>query len=124
MKRNLSETGIPVSPAKQLAAFIAKFDPAIAKLVRLARGIVDRILIFNCLKAIARSGEDRNGRFKHLERLLPVLFLLVPYPYGPGFHCIAHQLSLLPPLRCNEIIGLSLCSSATISTFKTSSLCA
>lgn len=37
MKRNRSAAGSAVSSAKQVAAFIAKFDPTIARLVRSAR---------------------------------------------------------------------------------------
>jgi len=37
MKRTLSNAGRSESPAEQVAGFIAKFDPAIAKLVRSAR---------------------------------------------------------------------------------------
>lgn len=44
MKRNLSETALPASPTKQLASFIAKFDPAIGKLVRSARSALRKRL--------------------------------------------------------------------------------
>jgi hypothetical protein len=37
MKRSRSSPGTPESPARQLRGFIAKFDPAIGKLVRSAR---------------------------------------------------------------------------------------
>jgi hypothetical protein len=37
MKRNPPKAAIPASPAKQMAGFIAKFDPTIAKLIRSVR---------------------------------------------------------------------------------------
>src|SRR5262245_52530564 len=44
MKRGSSKTVIAASPTKQLAGFIAKFDPAVAKLVRVARSTLRKQL--------------------------------------------------------------------------------
>jgi hypothetical protein len=44
MKRNPSRTGTPASAAKQVAAFIAKFDPVIARLTRSARSALRKRL--------------------------------------------------------------------------------
>jgi hypothetical protein len=44
MKRKPPKTAMPVSPAKQLAAFVAKFDRPIAKLVRSARSALRKRL--------------------------------------------------------------------------------
>lgn len=43
MKR-VSTAGQPASPAKQLAEFVDKFDPAVAKLVRAARSALRKRL--------------------------------------------------------------------------------
>ena len=44
MKRNPPKATIPVSPAKQIAAFIKKFDPAVAKLIRSVRSALRKRL--------------------------------------------------------------------------------
>jgi hypothetical protein len=44
MNRNPSNARTPASPAKQVAAFIAKFDPAIARLTRSARSALRKRL--------------------------------------------------------------------------------
>src|SRR5215217_3095502 len=44
MNRNPPKTGTAASPAKQIAAFIAKFEPAIARLTRSARSALRKRL--------------------------------------------------------------------------------
>lgn len=44
MHQHLAKANAPDSPAKQLASFIAKFDPAVGKLVRAARAVLRRRL--------------------------------------------------------------------------------
>ena len=44
MKQKRTRTSVSASPAKELASFIAKFDPAIARLVRAARSALRKRL--------------------------------------------------------------------------------
>jgi hypothetical protein len=44
MKRNSSKSAVAPSPAKQVAEFVARFDPAIAKLLRAARSALRKRL--------------------------------------------------------------------------------
>ena len=67
------------SPAKQVAAFIAKFDPAIAKLVRSARSVLRKRfptaieLVYDNYNALAIG-------YSPTEKTSDVLFSLAVYP--------------------------------------------
>ena len=75
----MQETQSKASPAKQVAGFIAKFDPAVAKLVRSARSVLRKRyptaieLVYDNYNALA-IGYSPN------ERTSDVLFSLAVYP--------------------------------------------
>src|SRR5215212_3893358 len=67
------------TPAKQLAAFVAKFDPAVAKLVRSARSVLRKRfptaieLVYDNYNALAIG-------YSTTDRTSDVLFSLAVYP--------------------------------------------
>ena len=73
------------SPAKQVAGFISKFDPAIAKLVRSARSVLRRRfptaieLVYDNYNALAIG-------FSTTERTSDVLFSLAVYANGVNLY--------------------------------------
>lgn len=85
MGESAAKTKSVDSPAKQVAAFIAKFDPAIAKLTRSARTIVRRRfptateLVYDNYNALAIG-------YSSSERTSDVLFSLAVYARGVNIH--------------------------------------
>ena len=81
MKTNIAHT----TPAKQVAGFIAKFDPAIAKLVRSARAVLRRRyptaieLVYDNYNALAIG-------YSSTERTSDVLFSLAVYARGVNLY--------------------------------------
>ncbi len=73
------------SPAKQIAGFISKFDPALAKLVRSARSVLRKRLptaielVYDNYNALAIA-------FSSTERTSDVLFSLAVYASGLNLH--------------------------------------
>ena len=73
------------SPAKQVAGFIAKFDPAIAKLVRSARSVIRKRyptaieLVYDNYNALAIG-------YSSTERTSDVLFSLAVYARGVNLY--------------------------------------
>lgn len=73
------------SPAKQVAGFIAKFDPEIAKLVRLARSVIRKRfptaieLVYDNYNALAIG-------YSSTERTSDVLFSLAVYARGVNLY--------------------------------------
>jgi hypothetical protein len=73
------------SPAKQVAGFIAKFDPAIAKLTRSARAVVRKRfptaieIVYDNYNALAIG-------YSSSERTSDVLFSLAVYARGVNIH--------------------------------------
>src|ERR1044071_1247144 len=73
------------SPAKQVAGFIAKFDPAIAKLVRSARSVIRKRyptaieLVYDNYNALAIG-------YSATERTSDVLFSLAVYARGVNLY--------------------------------------
>jgi len=74
-------TTTELSPTKQVAAFIAKFDPAIAKLVRSCRSVVRKRypsaieLVYDNYNALAIA-------YSPTEKMSDVVFSLAVYPRG------------------------------------------
>jgi hypothetical protein len=83
--RSTTKTGATESPAKQLAAFIAKFDPALAKLVRSARSVLQKRfptaieLVYDNYNALAIG-------YSTTERTSDVLFSLAVYARGVNLY--------------------------------------
>ena len=79
MKRSPSKTRPPGSPDRQLAGFIAKFDPAIAKRVRAARAVLRKRLpsaielVYDNYNALAIA-------FGSTERASDAIVSLAVYP--------------------------------------------
>ena len=80
-----SPTKTTESPAKQVAGFIAKFDPAIAKLTRSARAVVRKRfptaieLVYDNYNALAIG-------YSSTERTSDVLFSLAVYARGVNIY--------------------------------------
>lgn len=85
MKRSQPKAGPIESPAKQLAGFIAKFDPAIAKLVRSARSVLRKRfptaieLVYDNYNALAIG-------FCTSERVSDCIFSLAVYARGVNLY--------------------------------------
>ena len=79
------KTELQKSPAKQVAGFIAKFDPAIAKLVRSARSVLRKRfptaieLVYDNYNALAIG-------YSTTERTSDVLFSLAVYARGVNLY--------------------------------------
>src|ERR1044072_7209670 len=90
MRKHISttvQTKRTTSPSKQLAGFIAKFDPAIAKLVRSARILLRKRyptaieLVYDNYNALAIG-------YSSTERTSDVLFSLAVYAHGVNLYFI------------------------------------
>ena len=88
MRKHISttvQTKRTTSPSKQLAGFIAKFDPAIAKLVRSARILLRKRyptaieLVYDNYNALAIG-------YSSTERTSDVLFSLAVYAHGVNLY--------------------------------------
>jgi len=85
IKRQAAKIKSTESPAKQIASFIAKFDPTIAKLVRAARTIVRKRfptaieLVYDNYNALAIG-------YSTTERTSDVLFSLAVYARGVNLY--------------------------------------
>jgi hypothetical protein len=83
--RRAPKAGAPGSPAKQLAGFIARFDPAIGRLVREARGIIRKRLptaielVYDNYNALAIG-------FGSTERVSDVIFSLAVFARGVNLY--------------------------------------
>ena len=79
------KAGANISPAKQVASFIAKFDPSIAKLTRLARSVLRKRfptaieLVYDNYNALAIG-------YSSTERTSDVLFSLAVYASGVNLY--------------------------------------
>src|SRR5258708_1884640 len=75
------------SPAKQVAGFISKFDPAIAKLVRSARSVL-RSRFPTAIELVYDNYNALAIGFSTTERTSDVLFSLVVYASGLNLYFI------------------------------------
>src|SRR3954447_6967051 len=79
------KTEVQESPAKQVAGFVAKFDPAVAKLVRSARSVLRKRfptaieLVYDNYNALAIG-------YSTTERTSDVLFSLAVFPRGVSLY--------------------------------------
>src|SRR5215213_1263439 len=83
--QNSSKVQPKQSPAKQVAGFIAKFDPAVAKLVHSARSVLRKRfptaieLVYDNYNALAIG-------YSTTERTSDVLFSLAVFPRGVNLY--------------------------------------
>jgi len=86
--KNLPASASPESPAKQLAVFIARFDPAIAKLVRAARAVLRQRYFSTAVELVYDNYNALAIAFGPTERASDAIVSLAVYARGLNLYFI------------------------------------
>ena len=86
MTRQTSKTKPSESPAKQLAGFIAKFDPSIARLVRAARVVLRKRFFPTAIELVYDNYNALAVGFGSSERMSEIIVSLAIYPRGVSLY--------------------------------------